>query len=124
MISSVVVHITSCTMRFKTSVLKSLDAFLQPRPVLFLILVVGATLQESSGNSRTIICVGFLDDAKLALHDCRESKKEVVTESVGNQRLLLWALSGVLVGLGCTDNLDCVSTVFDGNQSKIWICAC
>ena len=42
---------------------------------------------------------GVFGDAKLALYNCRESKKEVVTDSVGNQRPLLWALSGLLVGL-------------------------
>ena len=40
-----------------------------------------------------------VDDARLALHDCRESKREVVVDGVGDQKPLPWVLSGLLVGL-------------------------
>ena len=60
---------------------------------------IGATLQEFSWTQDSSLCREFLDDARLALHDCREGKKEVVIKSVGNQQSLVWALSGLLVGL-------------------------
>ena len=112
-------------MRLNSSVLKSLDAFLQPRPSLFLMLVVelvrlfrnSASTQHSS-LCRASLCRGFLDDARLALHDCREGKTEVVTESVGNQRSLVWALPDLLVALVVLTIQMCVYAVSGEEQSK------
>ena len=91
-----------------------------PRPSLFLILVLELVgLYRNQARSQdTSLCREFLDDARLALHDCRESKREVVTESVGDQQPLPWDLSG-LCGFGRTDHLDCGITVFDEKQQKL-----
>ena len=88
-------------MRFKSSVLKSLDALFSTAAVFVSHFGggVGATFQEFSWTQDSSLCLEFLDDARLALHGCGDGKREVVIESVGNQRSLVWALSGLLVGL-------------------------
>ena len=75
--------------------------FLQPQPSLFLILVVELVrlFRHQAGTRDSSLYRDFLEGARLALHDCRENKKEIVVESVDNQRSLVWALTGLSVGL-------------------------
>ena len=52
------------------------------RPSLFLILVVGLVrlCKNQAETQDPSLCREFVDDARLTLHDCRESKREVVSE--------------------------------------------
>ena len=68
-------------MRLKSSVLKSFDALFATTDIYWLL----------NWCNFSPVCA--------TLHDCRESKEEIVVESVDNQRSLVLALAGLSVGL-------------------------
>ena len=117
MISSVVVHITRYTTRLKSSVLKSLDALFTTTAFFVSHFVELVRLcRNQAGTQDSSLCWEFSDDARLALHDCRESKTDVVNDRVGDEQPLPWVLSGLL-------HLHCDCTMCNEEESKSWICA-
>ena len=61
-----------------------------------------------------VIPLEFLDDARLAVHDCCENNRQCSKSAPVGVGVL-----GSLYGVGCVGHLDGVYTVFDKEKSKI-----